>query len=206
MKLLNIPMAKPTANLKIKNQVAKEAEWRNMFEQMEAATQENGGPRCLKTADEEKNHNNEDLTLEKIFFINLDKSEKRRQVMEKRLNSTKYHVERWSATTRRDANEAHYKEFSRRGKNNMQAVHKGTVATYLSHTKLMRHISEQTNENGVYIILEDDAQPHFDEWADEVMCQIKELPKDWEVYKFGFWNAGGGGACQGIPNAGTFSC
>jgi len=205
--LLNIP----TSNLKIKTQVQREAAWLRELMDMEEASEGAGLSKstvCLNAADEEKRHNNEDQELQTVFFINLEKSTKRREDMEKRLNASnggkkKYHFERWVASSRKEANVGNMSKYSHRGQNKNQFVGKGTIATYLSHVKLMDHISKL--KDGVYMILEDDAQPKFDLWADEAMCQIKELPKDWDVYKFGFF--GGGGSCQGeSSNASPFSC
>jgi len=120
-------------------------------------------------------------------------------------NMTKYNVERWEATKMWQATPAAYEPFSRRGRNKNIFMGKGTIATYLSHVSLMKHISE--SKQGVYFILEDDILPKFSQWADEAMCQIRELPKDWDVYKFGFFGgAGGKGDCKEIQEAGKFSC
>lgn len=202
MKLLNIDTA--SRNLKIKTQVSKEAEWRAQLEAIEQRVDSTDKHECLATADEEKNHNNEDLQLEKIFFVNLDKSGLRRKAIEEKLKSTtqgKYKVERWAASGNGEADVANFKEFSR-GHQVLGSVRKGTIATYLSHVRLMKHISEQ--KDGVYMVLEDDAQPKSEKWADEVMCQIRELPPNWDVYKFGYWKDGAG--CDGVQNAGKFSC
>lgn len=201
MKLLGIAAPR---NLKIKTQVSKEAEWRAQLEAIEQRVDSTDKHECLNTADEEKNHNNEDLQLEKIFFINLDKSGLRRKTIEERLHSTtqgKYKVERWTASGNGEADVANFKEFSR-SHQVLGMVRKGTIATYLSHVRLMKHIAEQ--KDGVYMVLEDDAQPKSEKWADEVMCQVRELPENWDVYKFGYWKDGAG--CDGVQTAGKFSC
>lgn len=209
----NLQILELPSNLKIKSRMSKEAEWQAEFLRMEEAeaseieTNIVAQKECLNTPDDQINFNHTDedaLQLKKIFYINLEKSKFRAKSMETWLEETtsKYSHERWPASTKEEADKEHYAEFSRRGKHHGYQG-KGTVATYLSHTFLLKHIANL--ENGVYMVLEDDSKPKGKEWADEVMCHIRELPQDWHFYKFGYWNTGGHG-CADFPKAGKFSC
>lgn len=131
--------------------------------------------------------------LHTIYFINLDKSEDRAKHMEKQLNSSmwseqlnrpKYHYERFAAKNRSDAKMMDRKKYSVNTRSEHPGM--GTVATYLSHWHALEKIATHPDKNAVFIVLEDDARLP-DNWADEVMCQVKQLPADWDLFKFGYW-------------------
>jgi len=124
--------------------------------------------------------------LHTIFYINLDKSADRAASVEKQLKETApgVHFERWKASNRTDAKKIDKLDYTI--SKEKQWPSDGTKATYLSHHHVMQHISEQTDPKAVYIVLEDDAALSKD-WHKEVMCQIKRLPADWDLFKFGYW-------------------
>lgn len=124
--------------------------------------------------------------IKTIFYINLNKSADRADHMLKQLNKTApgYHAERFAAKNRSDAKNLDKKLYTT-NKEHVQGA-SGTVATYLSHRAMLQHIAKQTEPNAVYFVLEDDAVL-TEGWAEEAMCQIKLLPADWDLYKFGYW-------------------
>jgi len=152
---------------------------------------------------------NNDTQLKNIYFINLEHSKNRKQFMERHLSQTGHPFKRWAATNKATVTPASYREFTQKGPQ-AHVDFDGTGATYLSHVRLLKEISKK--EDGVYMILEDDVKPHDSKtWADEVMCQIGELPKDWNVYKFGYINIMKGtqkekGCYHKLPETGEFSC
>lgn len=128
-------------------------------------------------------------TIEKIYYVNLDGSVKRRLHMEKMLGLLHVKYERWKATTKEDAvnitaNRIH--EFSECGLGNLkEQPQKGTQAVYYSHHQLLQRISQHKDPNAVFIVLEDDITFKPDTMQ-ELHCQIKMLPSDWDVFKFGY--------------------
>eukprot|EP00746_Dinoflagellata_sp_MGD_P005068 gnl/MRDRNA2_/MRDRNA2_109808_c0_seq1.p1 gnl/MRDRNA2_/MRDRNA2_109808_c0~~gnl/MRDRNA2_/MRDRNA2_109808_c0_seq1.p1 ORF type:complete len:385 (+),score=66.31 gnl/MRDRNA2_/MRDRNA2_109808_c0_seq1:81-1235(+) len=128
-------------------------------------------------------------SIEGIYYINLAQSHLRQSHMEemlKRLTNGEIKYERFNAINKTGAREidAHgVHEFSDLGirEKNMS----GTHACYYSHFNLVKKISEHNNSNAVFIILEDDVT--FDsDVLEEVRCQLKLLPPDWDTFKFGY--------------------
>lgn len=161
----------------------------------------------------EKFNNTEGMTLRNIYYINLDYSKDRKKHMDRLLKGEGHPYKRWAATSRQDATEDKYIEFTHLGLKAEEASrHDGTGATYLSHVRLLKQIAK--SQEGVYMILEDDVKPHNPRWADEVMCQISELPDDWHMYKFGYINTQSAkaqtskinGCYHKLPQVGEFSC
>lgn len=212
LKLLNIPQ-----NLKIKTQVDKEAEWWTEFERMEKVEQKYSDTvpmECLQTPDEKKVVNNPDLELVSITYINLENSEKRREEIEKQLEPlTAYKVERFAASNATDADQEHIMAISHKGflpRAISGGIKPTTTASYLSHAKLLKKISMDKTKfnNGVYIVLEDDSRfksENINQDIEEIMCELKALPKDWDIYKFGYYDSSGAG-CHNADAAGDYSC
>eukprot|EP00746_Dinoflagellata_sp_MGD_P142135 gnl/MRDRNA2_/MRDRNA2_75125_c0_seq1.p1 gnl/MRDRNA2_/MRDRNA2_75125_c0~~gnl/MRDRNA2_/MRDRNA2_75125_c0_seq1.p1 ORF type:complete len:410 (-),score=65.37 gnl/MRDRNA2_/MRDRNA2_75125_c0_seq1:36-1265(-) len=136
--------------------------------------------------------------IAKLFYINLDVSSDRRKIMENmlaELGNERLPYERWKATTVEEAmkkTKHHLHEFSELGlAEHVDEPRKmGTQAIYYSHHQLLTHISlqelsENFDPNAVYIILEDDVALGADTMK-EVRCQLKMLPPDWDVFKFGY--------------------
>jgi len=124
--------------------------------------------------------------LHTIYFINLERSADRKASMEKQLNNTAFgrHFERYPARTRADAKLMVKEKYTENKEKKYPGS--GTAATYLSHWHMLEKISKFNDSRAVFIVLEDDAVL-TDSWSDEVMCQIKLLPADWDLFKFGYW-------------------
>jgi GR25 family glycosyltransferase involved in LPS biosynthesis len=127
-----------------------------------------------------------DPYLHTIYYINLEKSKDRADHMMQQLERTAsaYHAERYAARNKSEA-KGLKKEMYTTNKERVQGG-SGTVATYLSHRTMLDKIAQHKDENAVFVVLEDDAVL-TDGWVEEVMCQIKLLPADWDLYKFGYW-------------------
>jgi GR25 family glycosyltransferase involved in LPS biosynthesis len=127
--------------------------------------------------------------LHTVYYINLEKSKDRGDHMEKQLERTApgVHAERFAARNKTDAKllKDEGKKFYSVNKEKQQA-YGGTAATYLSHWYMLDTIAKHNDSRAVFVVLEDDAVL-VDGWAEEVMCQIKQLPADWDLYKFGYW-------------------
>lgn len=146
--------------------------------------------------DEEMNDPNflADPYLHTVYFINLNKSLDRHESMLKQLNNsayeyfnktgTKYHYERFLAKNKTEAKGMVKSDYTVNKENPYAGA--GTVATYLSHWHMLDKIAKFNDSRAVFIVLEDDAVL-TDGWVDEVMCQIKQLPADWDLFKFGYW-------------------
>jgi len=124
--------------------------------------------------------------LHTIYFINLDRSADRQEHMLKQLNRTApgTHCERFAAKTRADAKLMNKELYTTNQKKEFPGS--GTAATYLSHWHMLEKIAKHNDSRAVFIVLEDDAVL-TDYWSEEVMCQIQQLPADWDLYKFGYW-------------------
>jgi GR25 family glycosyltransferase involved in LPS biosynthesis len=126
--------------------------------------------------------------LKKIFYINLDKSVERKNETEENLarQFPGVPVERWAATGKNTAGNL-LKDPEWHKKARMGGTGIGSIATWFSHYFLMKHISEMEDPNAVYIIFEDDVMMKRLNLKEDVMCQIKQLPADWDLFKFGYW-------------------
>lgn len=131
-----------------------------------------------------------DPYLHTIYFINLDKSVDRKEFMLKQLNTTAhgYHAEKFAARNRSFAKlkltPSNKQEYTVNKENRWAGT--GTIATYLSHRHMLEKIAQHKDSRAVFIVLEDDAVL-TDGWVEETMCQIKQLPADWDLFKFGYW-------------------
>lgn len=126
--------------------------------------------------------------IEKIFYINLDKSLNRKESIERNIDSAfpgvKY--ERWPATKKFQVGKimkANISSFTNIG----NQVGAGSQATYLSHHFLLQHIAMQTDPNAVFIIMEDDILLDRTGLMHSVECQLNMLPPEWDIFKFGYW-------------------
>lgn len=139
------------------------------------------------------------------FYINLASSTKRREFIESQLKeiaekrswdkSQKIPMtQRWAAVDYKSAARANLKEFTDEGLNDyvkkMDDREKwGTLATYMSHLRLLRRIWSNDKEGeGLYVIMEDDGTLNT-KWQLKVeeALQKGEIPKDWDMIKFGYW-------------------
>eukprot|EP00746_Dinoflagellata_sp_MGD_P008479 gnl/MRDRNA2_/MRDRNA2_116981_c0_seq1.p1 gnl/MRDRNA2_/MRDRNA2_116981_c0~~gnl/MRDRNA2_/MRDRNA2_116981_c0_seq1.p1 ORF type:complete len:201 (+),score=36.65 gnl/MRDRNA2_/MRDRNA2_116981_c0_seq1:296-898(+) len=143
--------------------------------------------------------------IAKIFYINLDGSSWRRRHMESILTQAQQQnpnitVERWRATDKKEAEAITREllhEFTELGLGDSAEM--GTQAVYYSHYSLVKHISEQKDPSAVFIILEDDVDFSADTLL-EVSCQLKMLPPDWDVYRFGYVGYRIFGSKSGYPS------
>jgi len=124
--------------------------------------------------------------LHTIMYINLDRSADRKEHMTEQLQRTApgFQFERFAAKTRSDAKALDKVAYTKNKKNEWAS--EGTIATYMSHWHILEQISKHNDSRAVFFVLEDDASLP-DGWAQEAMCQIKRLPADWDLYKFGYW-------------------
>jgi len=134
------------------------------------------------------------------FYINLALSTKRREFIEDQLTSInkkhklKIRTSRWQASDPHQAARANLKEFSDEGLEpyvkEMEDREKwGTIGTYMSHLRLLRRIWSNDKEGeGLYVIMEDDGTLDT-KWQEKVekALEIGEIPKDWDMIKFGYW-------------------
>eukprot|EP00746_Dinoflagellata_sp_MGD_P130655 gnl/MRDRNA2_/MRDRNA2_64560_c0_seq1.p1 gnl/MRDRNA2_/MRDRNA2_64560_c0~~gnl/MRDRNA2_/MRDRNA2_64560_c0_seq1.p1 ORF type:complete len:346 (-),score=72.89 gnl/MRDRNA2_/MRDRNA2_64560_c0_seq1:153-1190(-) len=137
--------------------------------------------------------------IEKLFYINLKESKERHQHMQKQLKDMKVPHERWPALSKTEAMKLSKQihEFSNVGLISPD-LKIGTQACYFSHHQLLQHIAKQPDPNAVYIISEDDVR--FQTPLEEVECQLKMLPPEWDLFKFGY-----NGAWQKMRNIKTGS-
>jgi len=135
------------------------------------------------------------------FYINLEKSTKRRDFIENQLTNIhnkhrefKVRTNRWAGTDPHQAARANLKEFSDMGldkyvKDMGDREKWGTIGTYVSHLRLLRRIwSNDKDGEGLYIIMEDDGtlDPDFHLKVKRAFDN-EDIPKDWDMIKFGFW-------------------
>jgi len=136
----------------------------------------------------------------KIYYINLDQSVDRK-------NKLMYHSDKWTngiplerypAFTRQRAKEFNISHFTPKGiAGYMEEVWGdggkwGTTAVFLSHVTLLEKIwKEDPNGEGLYVILEDDAEVGDPDWKNKVenMFRQKKVPEDWDMLKIGYWGA-----------------
>jgi GR25 family glycosyltransferase involved in LPS biosynthesis len=130
----------------------------------------------------------EEPQLKKIFYINLDKSVERKNETLENLDRQfpGVPVERWRATGKGEAGNL-LKDEEWHKKPRMGGTGIGSIATWFSHYFLMQHISEHKDPNAVFLIFEDDVMMKRPNLMQSVMCQIKQLPADWDLFKFGYW-------------------
>lgn len=132
--------------------------------------------------------------IEKIFYINLDKSIDRKASVEAEIQQGFPGVkfERFRATTKGEA-KLLAKDFEKytswrnsKGTGFGQYSDNGIQATYHSHRALLEKISKMPDPNAVYIIVEDDVHFKKNEVMENVKCQIHMLPPEWDLFKFGY--------------------
>eukprot|EP00746_Dinoflagellata_sp_MGD_P148989 gnl/MRDRNA2_/MRDRNA2_81106_c0_seq1.p1 gnl/MRDRNA2_/MRDRNA2_81106_c0~~gnl/MRDRNA2_/MRDRNA2_81106_c0_seq1.p1 ORF type:complete len:397 (+),score=93.72 gnl/MRDRNA2_/MRDRNA2_81106_c0_seq1:69-1193(+) len=130
----------------------------------------------------------EEPMLTKIFYINLEKSVERANETEETLAQVFPGVpfERWKATGKNTAGQL-LKDPVWKKKPRMQGTGIGSTATWFSHYFLIKHISEMEDPNAVFLIFEDDVMMKRPNLQQDIMCQIKQLPADWDLFKFGYW-------------------
>lgn len=121
------------------------------------------------------------MNITKAYYINLDKSKERNtKFIEKELIKTNIKFERYVGI---DGNIIKFDDI----KDESLILDKsdkrigGNIAIYLTHTSLWKKISEDTNDNNIYLICEDDAilPNDFDSKLDE-LC--KYIPEDWNFF------------------------
>ncbi|MFT7532594.1 MAG: GR25 family glycosyltransferase involved in LPS biosynthesis [Gammaproteobacteria bacterium] len=131
------------------------------------------------------------INLDKIYYINLNEREDRREFMEGQLSKIKIPHERFTAIrpSEEDLN-GQYKNFYNRFANQEKYIVPkllGTLGCYLSHYFVQKKALESTHGN--YLVLEDD-------WTIDSEC-IKEIKKlfnsgsigsDWDIFG-SFWSS-----------------
>lgn len=156
------------------------------------------------SCDEQENSpmTKEKVKWEKIFYLNLPRSELRRGHIEAQLSQKAYRIpyERFVGTDPNQAQKVNLTQFSDKGlaqyvKDMSEREKWGTVGTYVSHLRLLKHIHDIDPEGvGLYVIMEDDIT--LDEgWKRhlEKVLWSGGVPEDWDILKFGYW---GGTRCQ----------
>lgn len=128
--------------------------------------------------------------IEKIYYINLEKSDKRRDHIEEQLKTgfPNIKAERWPAMGKGKAGKfmrANLRNFTLLGYGDYSNV--GVQATYLSHVLALQNIAQEKDPNAVFFIVEDDVWFDREGLMDNVKCQLKMLPPEWDVFKFGYW-------------------
>jgi hypothetical protein len=131
--------------------------------------------------------------IKDVWIINLDKSKDRWNDM---LDQVKVldplPVNRWSATDGRSMKEQDFidekipiiirPQFALESK---QERRKGEIGCYLSHKKLLEHLSKQKAEDDDgHLILEDDVEIEKDT-LDKWIKVAENLDKDWDIFFFG---------------------
>jgi GR25 family glycosyltransferase involved in LPS biosynthesis len=131
--------------------------------------------------------------IKNVWIINLDKSKERWNDM---LDQVKVldplPVNRWSATDGRSMKEQDFidekipiiirPQFALESK---QERRKGEIGCYLSHKKLLEHLSKQKAEDDDgHLILEDDVEIEKDT-LDKWIKVAENLDKDWDIFFFG---------------------
>jgi len=138
-------------------------------------------------------------TIKKIFYINVEQDEERKEWMEKQLsrkmnpvaferfgavpvaNLTKTDEERWDFS---DAGIAPYLDDMKK------ADRQATKSVYYSHAKLLKHILNISDpkSDDIYMIMEDDVglDPF---WHRKLTKAMATLPKDWDIARIVYWGA-----------------
>lgn len=132
----------------------------------------------------------EEPRIEKIYYINLEKSENRRLHIEEQIQKGFPGVksERWVATGKGKAGKflkQNLRNFTLIGYGGYSNI--GIQATYLSHVTALQKIAEEKDPNAVFMIMEDDVWLHKPNLMENVNCQLKMLPPEWDIFKFGYW-------------------
>ena len=108
-------------------------------------------------------------TIKKIFYINLDRSEKRKSVISKHLSKFDIPFERFKAI---DGNELQ----------DTPKYSKFVKARHRTEIELLKFIKNL--ENGLYLINEDDILIE-DKFFEKLNILLEEVPDDWQVLKIG---------------------
>ena len=131
------------------------------------------------------------MNLEKIYFINLDKDQARRKLLETRLGQHYPEIpyERFSAISA-ESFSRYLPFFQHRLRDFLQPVdgiypRPGTIGCFLSHYQLLKEIDTSWQASGppdaCYLVLEDDCVfdasvlPKVSQWIDE------SIPSDWSL-------------------------
>lgn len=129
--------------------------------------------------------------LKKIYYINLDKSVRRRESIEMEIavGFPGVQSQRWKATSKNEleAFKPHRSDYSELIGRKWNDAGAGAQATYYSHYLALQNISKEEDSNAVYIIVEDDVHLNRPGLKENVLCQLKMLPPEWDVFKFGYW-------------------
>lgn len=123
--------------------------------------------------------------IEKLYYINLQSSVSRRKHMEQMLANVKFPHARWPAITKKEAAEISKTRVSEFTDEGMNKISHGTAGCYFSHHTLLQNISKEEDPNAVFIIMEDDIGLTA-KILEEVECQLKMLPPEWDLFKFGY--------------------
>jgi len=138
-------------------------------------------------------------TIKKIFYINVEQDEERKEWMEKQLGRKMNPVpfERFAAVpvanlTKTD--EEHW-QFSDVGiapylDDMKKADRQATKSVYYSHASVLKHIKNISTPDSedIYMIMEDDVglDPF---WHRKLTKALATLPKDWDIARIVYWGA-----------------
>ena len=117
--------------------------------------------------------------IDKIYFINLDKSPNRLEYIETQLDTLGYPYQRFKAV---DGSKLNIKQLQENNILTTDKMMKGAIGCSLSHINLWKKIKKSKDNN--VLVLEDDCiiDPEFNK---KIKKYMKEIPKDFDIIYLG---------------------